>query len=179
MYYQGLRDLNFPIDFHQVLRATTLRYRCSHLSSASETPLPTILSHSNQLRGEYFKVRHQEEEEEVEYEGLYVDSDDDEDVLVHYSSPKSEQSSKEEEDEEGKEHQNETWSLVEVAPFLGGRTAHNGNEGDSLFQMGAASIVPGVLNMIESLGGNNTHTYSNYHNHHLDRYLFARKKKQQ
>ncbi|KAI8382471.1 UV radiation resistance protein and autophagy-related subunit 14-domain-containing protein [Blakeslea trispora] len=177
LYYQGLRDLNFPIEFHQVLRATTLRYRCSELSSTSETPLPTLLHPSNQLPGDYFKVRHQKYNEEEEYEGLYVDSEDEEDVLVHCTSP-SEQPSKGEEEGTATDGQNETWSLVEVAPFLGGRTAHNGNEGDSLFQMGAASIVPGVLNMIESLGGNSTNAYPSYSpNHHLERYLFARKKK--
>ncbi|RCH88523.1 hypothetical protein CU098_004398 [Rhizopus stolonifer] len=134
LYYQGLRDLDFPIDFQQVLRATTLRYRCSSLQHAflSDTTIKT------QVGDAYFKVRPQQKYEE-EYEGLYLDSDDEDDVMVHYQH----QSEPERKDSE-KEHanQNETWSLVEVAPFLGGRTAHNGNEGESLFQMGAASIMP-------------------------------------
>jgi hypothetical protein len=115
LYYQGLRDLSFPIGFQQVLRATSLRYRCSRdLDHNSDTKVTT----NNELHDEYYKVRSiktnsnrllQEEEDEV-----FVDSDDDDYFmsiqLQHQQQIKQQQPVS----------QSETWSIVEVAPFLGG-----------------------------------------------------------
>jgi hypothetical protein len=162
LYYQHIRDLECPIEYDQVLRVTTLRYRCSSSLERSQVlQSPRIITTNNELHDDFFKVRpsltprenstnngdrvHESEEEEEEEYGLYVDSDEEEDEEDNKSSKQKEE-----------QPQNEAWSLVEVAPFIvSGRTAHNGNEGESLFQLGAASIMPGVMNMMESLNNNN------------------------
>lgn len=204
LYYQHIRDLECPIEYDQVLRATTLRYRCSsslersqilhHQSPNNSTNTPALTTTTNnELHDDFFKIRRassshsaatvtkdeddEEEEEEEEY-GLYVDSDEEEeDDYDHYNTNKktkkrqqdmtaSVTAEKEEEQCNDSSINNETWSLVEVAPFLGknaGRAAHNGNEGESIFQIGAASIMPGVMNMMESLSGNSNQTGLYHH----------------
>lgn len=123
------------------------------------TPSPSAIltSSNNELHDDFFKIqssstqnstnngeRIHESEEEDEF-GLYVDSDDDDDEYAYGNNK----------DKQQEQPANETWSLVEVAPFaVGGRAAHNGV--DNIFQMGAASFMPGVMNMMESLGGNNS-----------------------
>jgi hypothetical protein len=90
------------------------------------------------------------EEDIIEY-GFYVDSDDD----VDEDNNKKQQKKQKQQPEP----ENETWSLVEVAPFLVGGSNGN-NEGESIFQIG----VPGVvMNMMESLSSNNANnTGMNY-----------------
>jgi hypothetical protein len=115
LYYQELRDLSFPIGFQQVLRATSLRYRCSrdvdHNNDAKVTA-------NNELHDEYYKVKSiktnknrlvQEEDDEV-----YVDSDDD-DYFMSMQQQQQQQLKQQQ-----PISQSETWSIVEVAPFLGG-----------------------------------------------------------
>lgn len=152
LYYQHLRDLECPIDYNQVLRATTLRFRCTSLIERSQALHEPNQSTNNELHDDFFKIRTtsvqnsinngerilSESRDEEDF-GLYVDSEDDDDDFDIKKSKGSE-----------KQIANETWSLVEVAPFSAG---HNGYEGDSLFQIGAASIMPGVINMMESLSG--------------------------
>ncbi|KAG2233141.1 hypothetical protein INT48_001634 [Thamnidium elegans] len=155
LYYQHLRDLECPIDYNQVLRATTLRFRCTSLIERSQALHEPNRSTNNELHDDFFKIRTtsvqnsinngerilSESRDEEEF-GLYVDSEEDDDDFDIKKSKGSE-----------KQIANETWSLVEVAPFSAG---HNGYEGDSLFQIGAASIMPGVMNMMESLSGSHT-----------------------
>ncbi|KAI7899632.1 UV radiation resistance protein and autophagy-related subunit 14-domain-containing protein [Cokeromyces recurvatus] len=118
LYYHGIRDLKFPIEFKQVLRATNFRYRCSSLLDVNTT---------NELHTNYFKVKsskrtyHQkrrqinegeeeEEEEEEEYDGLYVDSDNDDTLLNNQQLTRLQAAPT--------TPHSETWSLIEVAPFL-------------------------------------------------------------
>ncbi|CAO3643928.1 unnamed protein product [Mucor hiemalis] len=166
LYYQHIRDLDCPIEYDQVLRATTLRYRCSSsLERSQALQSPRHITTNNELHDEFFKVRSSstpttnsmnngdrvhESEDEEEY-GLYLDSDEEDDDFDDYGNKRKGQNKQQEQ-----QTQNESWSLVEVAPFIvNGRAVHNGNEGESLFQIGAASIMPGVMNMMESLSGNN------------------------
>lgn len=179
LYYQHIRDLDCPIDYDQVLRATTLRYRCSSsLERSQALQSPRHITTNNELHDEFFKVRssttpntmkngdrvHESEGEDEEEEyGLYVDSDEEDD---DYNNSRRKGQNKQQE-----QHiQNESWSLVEVAPFIvnNGRAVHNGNEGESLFQIGAASIMPGVMNMMESLSGasNNNSSSTTTSNHY-------------
>lgn len=111
--HQGLRDLSFPIGFQQVLRATSLRYRCSR-----DVENDPKLTANNELHDEYFKVKSmksnnnrllQEEEEEV-----FVDSDDND----YFMSIQQEQ--QQQIKQQQPVSQSETWSIVEVAPFFGG-----------------------------------------------------------
>lgn len=155
-YYDHIRDLECPLVYDQVLRATTLRFRCSSSLEVSQSLEPSVVKTSNnELHDDFFKVtklatsinngeRIQDSDDDNEF-GLYVDSDEDDDD--YYKNKKQELPP------------NETWSLVEVAPFaIGGRAAHNGTE--NIFQMGAASFMPGVMNMMESLGANSSnHSY--------------------
>lgn len=140
-----------PLVYDQVLRATTLRFRCSSSLERSQSLEPsTVQTSNNELHDEFFKVnstatstnngeRVQESDDDNEF-GLYVDSDEDDDEYYK--------------DKQKELPPSETWSLVEVAPFaVGGRAAHNGTE--NIFQLGAASFMPGVMNMMESLGANN------------------------
>lgn len=137
------------------MRATTLRFRCTSLLERTEVVTEPTRSSNNELHDDFFKIRttsvqnsihHGErllaesEEEEEEGFGLYVDSEEEE------GEEKSKGGTE-------KEINNETWSLVEVAPFSAG------HHGDSIFQMGAASIMPGVMNMMESLSGSHQQVY--------------------
>jgi hypothetical protein len=56
----------------------------------------------------------------------------------------------EEENMDEAENENENWNLVDVIPAFGTR-ANNGYEGENIFQLGAANIMPRVTNMVESL----------------------------
>lgn len=185
MYYQHIRDLEFPIEYEQVLRVTALRYRCSSSLERSQVIQPNIITTNNELHDDFFKVRpsstsrqnstnngdrlHTSQQEEIEEEyGFYVDSDEDEEDDFDNTSRKLKQE---------QQPQNEAWSLVEVAPFIvSGRTAHNGKEGESIFQIGH-SIMPGVMNMMESLSGNNVNNNTHFTSQLPDRNWLPRKKK--
>ena len=120
LYFQHIRDQECPIDYDQVLRATTLRYRCSSSLLQQQTA-------NNELHDDFYKVRStnagdKESDNEEEY-GFYVDSEDEDDYSGIKNNKQKEQ-----------QPQNEAWSLVEVAPFaVSGRSAHNGNKEMHIF----------------------------------------------
>ncbi|KAG0170730.1 hypothetical protein DFQ28_001653 [Apophysomyces sp. BC1034] len=128
--YQGLLNVDFGLDLHQVLRMTALRYR------SSATDVNKELVRDGLLNDSYFKVR----PNNSSYEGLLDDSD--EDI----------------QDDDDGDSSSENWNLVDVMPSFG---RPNG-ESESIFQLGA-TIMPGVLGMMESLGGR--HMMTDYPNH--------------
>jgi hypothetical protein len=170
LYYQHIRNLECPIEYDQVLRATTLRYRCSsslersQILQSNNTTTPPVHT-NNDIHDDFFKIRranssHSTKEDELELEEeeeYYADSDDDDEDDNYGNMIKQRGKEEQQQQQQQEQVQNEAWSLVEVAPFLGknGRAAHNGNEGESIFRIGAASIMPGVMNMMESLSGGN------------------------
>ncbi|KAI8877928.1 hypothetical protein K501DRAFT_277979 [Backusella circina FSU 941] len=127
LIYQGIKDLEFSMDFQQVVRMTLLRYRC-------RTPLQQDL-HSNRLHDNYYKITKDLSQSEDD-DGLYLDSEEEEDGEYMDQT----------------DSQSENWNLVDVIPSFGTR-ANNGYEGENIFQLGAANIMPRVTNMVESLSG--------------------------
>ncbi|KAI8985988.1 UV radiation resistance protein and autophagy-related subunit 14-domain-containing protein [Pilobolus umbonatus] len=139
LIYEGIRGLDYAVEFQQVLKMTALRYRCG-------SPQYQLRQQQHGLNDNYFKVKSNGSTLTVDE----MDNDDDDELYL-------------DSDEEESDHENlassspsEHWNLVDVMPSFGGR-ANNGNEGESIFQIGAATILPGVMNMMESLGRNNHH----------------------
>ncbi|CAO3627333.1 unnamed protein product [Mucor fragilis] len=135
LYYRNLRDVKFPIEFQHVLHATKLRYRCSSSTSNSSTHAnnntsdlsATRVISNNELHDDFYRVRsfndsgRHDEYDQEEYAGIYIDSDDDGNSQLISQQQYYEQQQQQQQLQQNQQQQpsqTETWSLVEVAPFL-------------------------------------------------------------
>ncbi|KAL0139010.1 UV radiation resistance protein and autophagy-related subunit 14-domain-containing protein [Mucor lusitanicus] len=133
LYYRNLRDVKFPIEFQHVLHATKLRYRCSSSTSNSSTHAnnnnnasdlsASRVTSNNELHDDFYRVRsfnssssRHDEYDQDEYAGIYIDSDDDSNSQLFSQQQYYEQ--QQQQLQQQQTSQTETWSLVEVAPFL-------------------------------------------------------------
>ncbi|KAL0091264.1 hypothetical protein F4703DRAFT_1838152 [Phycomyces blakesleeanus] len=155
MNYHGILGLDFPLDLKSVLRMTSLRFRDGSIAASIDTELVG----DGLLNDSYFKVRRQDGNSESrtnndqlldsdEYEDDDEDEDEDEDEDDEDDEEEEEEEEEEGEgDEGGEEDANDNWNIVDVMPSYG----RPNREGESLFQLGA-TIMPGVMGMMESLG---------------------------
>ncbi|CEP15424.1 hypothetical protein [Parasitella parasitica] len=131
LYHHNLRDVNFPIAFQHVLEATKLRYRCSSnniSTSTNSNPSGSRVTSNNELHDDFFKVRpfnsgRRDDYDQDEYAGIYIDSDDDDSnsQLIsqrQYYEQQQQLQQNQQQQQQVQPSQTETWSLVEVAPFL-------------------------------------------------------------
>jgi hypothetical protein len=132
--YQNIKDVNFPIDFQHVLHATKLRYRCSSnnintSTSTNNNPSGSRVTSNNELHDDFFKIRpfsnkssrKDDQDQQDEYAGIYIDSDDDSNSQLISQQQYQEQQQQQQQQQlqqNQQPSQTETWSLVEVAPFL-------------------------------------------------------------
>ncbi|CAO0802485.1 unnamed protein product [Mucor circinelloides] len=136
LYYHNLRDVNFPIEFQHVLHATKLRYRCSSSTSNSSTHAnnnntsdlsASRVTSNNELHDDFYKIRpfnsssRYDDYDQDEYAGIYIDSDDDSNsqlISQQQYYEQQQQQLQQNQQQNQQPSQTETWSLVEVAPFL-------------------------------------------------------------
>lgn len=136
LYYHNLRDVKFPIEFQHILHATKLRYRCSSSASNSSTHAnnsnsgntsvsPSRVTSNNELHDDFYRVRsfnsssRHDDYDQDEYTGIYIDSDDDSNSqLISQQQYYEQQQQQLQQNQQQQSSQTETWSLVEVAPFL-------------------------------------------------------------
>ncbi|KAI8148887.1 UV radiation resistance protein and autophagy-related subunit 14-domain-containing protein [Fennellomyces sp. T-0311] len=135
--YQGIRSTDFQLEFQQVLKMTTNRYR-------SGSPINTELNRELVLNG---LLQSNPADEWYYYDGFLDNSEDDI------------QDDEEEDDDGGVSSEN--WNLVDVMPSFG---RPNG-DGESIFQLGA-TIMPGVIGMSRNVIGNMMASGSSQDNHH-------------
>ncbi|KAI9275630.1 UV radiation resistance protein and autophagy-related subunit 14-domain-containing protein [Phascolomyces articulosus] len=162
--YQGIRSIDFPLEFHQVLKMTALRYR-------SGSPMTSELNKELVLNGLLQQQPQQNNADDwYYYDGLLDNSEDDiQDDEEDYD------------DDEGVEGgvNSENWNLVDVMPSFG---RPNG-EGESIFQLGA-TIMPGVIGMSRNVIGNmmasgSSSSQDHHHSHHNNTHATSDNQEQQ
>ncbi|KAG2223582.1 hypothetical protein INT45_001664 [Circinella minor] len=160
--YQGIRSIDFQLEFHQVLKMTALRYR-SGSPMTSELNKELVLNGLLQQQPDATLIGTTSTGDDwYYYDGLLDNSEDDiqDDEEEYYDD-----------DEIMDSHgvNSENWNLVDVMPSFG---RPNG-EGESIFQLGA-TIMPGVIGMSRNVIGNmmtsgsassSTSSQDHYHHH--------------